>query len=97
MDTATTKTPERPRELVKAKQGHFFAIRYRKGQEELVADVMARWAADNDLPLTWGDVADWGDELRDEDPLGPSKGIGWGLVISVVFWGGVAAAIGGWR
>ncbi len=96
MDTAT-RTPERHRELFQVKQGHVYLFRYRKGQEDAVADVMARWASDPELGFSWGDASALGDELRGEDPLGPAKGIGWGLVLSVVFWSGVAAAIGGWR
>jgi hypothetical protein len=96
MDTVTTRTPERPRELFRTKLGHVYIVRYQKGQEPAVADVLARWAADPEIDFTWSDASDLGEGL-DADPLALAKGVGSGIGIGVAFWIGVALAIWGWR
>ncbi len=102
MDTITKKparAPERPVELTSVKQGHFYLVRYRKGQEEAVADVLARWANDPDLDFSWGDACTLGDQLDlpPNEPLAAPRGLFIGMAVGVAFWGVVFAAVWGWR
>lgn len=76
------------REILRCKQGHCYIIRYRKGQEDAAADVLARWARHPDLNLDWTDASALGDDL------GAAKGILLGTAAGFVFWVGLFAAVG---
>jgi hypothetical protein len=64
MDTTATRTPERPREIFRIKNGHFYLIRFRSGQEDAVADAAARWAIDKRFDFNWSDAVEIGEKLR---------------------------------
>lgn len=97
METITA--PHSPVELTTVKQGHFYAIRYRKGQEAAVADVLARWAQDPELEFSWSDACALGDQLDPlpDEPLAAPRGLFIGMAVGMAFWGVVFAAVWGWR